>query len=89
MRGRGSKRADTEPSINKDIGGYVVDFDPEAHPHLKKLQDLSEILIRRNFRKPRISIRTKKCIKKFVGMIRSLQPRRTSILKYWSLSFNS
>ena len=57
MRGRGSKRAETEPSKNKDIGGYVVDFDPEAH--LKKLPDLSEISIRRNFRKPRISIRTK------------------------------
>ena len=50
---------------------------PEAHPDLKKPPDPSEISIRRNFRKPHISIRTKiiskNYTKRFVKMIQSLQ----------------
>ena len=36
-----------------------LDFDPEAQPEIKKSPDPSEISIRRNLGKPRISMRTK------------------------------
>ena len=54
------------------------DFDPEAVPELEIPLDRSEILIRKNLRKHRISIRTKMIsryhdIMKFLEMIRSLQ----------------
>ena len=50
------------------------DYDLEVHSELKNLPDPSEISIRRDFRKPRISIRTKIVsryfIKEFIGIIR-------------------
>ena len=42
------------------------EFDPEAHPELKKPPDPSEISIRRNFRKLRISIRTKIMLRSYI-----------------------
>ena len=59
-----------EESILPQSSGY---FDPEAHP---EPPDRSEILIRRNFRKHRLLIRTKiisrTYIMKFLEMIQSL-----------------
>ena len=54
------------------------DFDPEAHPELKKPPDPSEISIQMNFRKPRILIRkiilSRNSTKKFRKLIiRSFQ----------------
>ena len=42
------------------------DFDPEAHPELKKPPDQSEIWIRRNLRNICISIRTKTMLRSYI-----------------------